>query len=62
MIDTCTIENDEQILVCVVVHKADCNHVDDQVQFIFKEWLIVWNGKDVMNLSVALRSCTVGRI
>jgi len=30
MIDSNTIENDEQILICMVVHKSDCNHVDDQ--------------------------------
>ncbi len=30
MIDLNTIDNNKEILICVVIHKSDCNHVDDQ--------------------------------
>jgi len=29
-IDSNTIENNQQILICMVIHKSDCNHGDDQ--------------------------------
>jgi len=30
VIDLNSIDNNQEILICVVIHKLDCNHVDDQ--------------------------------
>ena len=29
MIDLNTIDNNQEILIHVVIHKSDCNHIDD---------------------------------